>query len=51
MSCGSFVNHSGLLLSRNSPHKMLETAGMFVAAISRSDVGSAVRSISIMDTL
>lgn len=38
------MNQSGLLLSRNSPFKMLDTAGMFVAAIWRNEAGSAVSS-------
>ena len=41
---GRAVNQSGLLLSRNSPFKMLDTAGMFVAAIWRNEAGSAVSS-------
>jgi len=36
------VNQSGLLSSKNSRHKMLDTAGILVAAIWRSEPGSAV---------
>jgi hypothetical protein len=44
MSHGRFKNHWGLLLSRNSFHRMLDIAGGFVAAIWRNDSGIAVRS-------
>ena len=41
---GKLENQSGLLLSRNSCQRMLDTAGMFVAAICRNEAGSAVSS-------
>lgn len=41
---GNAENQSGLLLSKNSCHRMLDTAGMFVAAICRNEAGSAVSS-------
>lgn len=51
MSVGKAVNQAGFDPSRNSDQRIWETAGMFVAAISRRDSGNAVSRTTSRDML
>ena len=51
ISVGSAVNHVGVLSSRNSDQSSRDTAGTFVRAMARIDLGTPVRRTSPKDIL
>jgi hypothetical protein len=50
-SVGSAVNHVGVLSSRNSDQSIRDTAGTFVSAMARIDLGTPVKRTSPREAL